>query len=65
MIRKTNGYTVYSEKGKKLGGPYRTKSQAVKRLRQVEYFKRKKGPHSPTSWAYSNIGIQKLIKEVS
>ena len=42
MIRKTkSGYTVYSEKGKKLGS-YPTKAKAQKRLRQVEYFKRKK-----------------------
>jgi len=43
MIRKTSkGYVVLSEKGKKLGGPYKTKAQAQKRLRQVEYFKHKK-----------------------
>jgi len=61
MIRKTKkGYVVLSEKGKKLGGPYRTRKEAERRLRQVEYFKRKKGPHSPTSWAYAEIGIKKL-----
>ena len=44
MIRKVpGGYKVLSEKGKNLGGPYRTRKQAAKRLRQVEYFKRKKG----------------------
>jgi len=43
MIKKTSGgYRVLSEKGKNLGGPYKTKQQAVKRLRQVEYFKHKK-----------------------
>jgi len=43
MIKKTkSGYIVTSEKGKKLGGPYRTKQAAQKRLRQVEYFKHKK-----------------------
>ncbi len=42
MIRKTTeGYKVVSEKGKNLGGPYKTKAQAEKRLRQVEYFKHK------------------------
>lgn len=42
MIRKTpKGYKVISEKGKNLGGPYKTKAQAEKRLRQVEYFKHK------------------------
>jgi len=45
VIKKTNkGYTVVSEgKGKNLGGPYKTKAAAVKRLGQVEYFKHKGG----------------------
>lgn len=44
MIRKSKaGYTLVSEAGdKRLGGPYKTKAQAVKRLRQVEYFKHKR-----------------------
>ena len=43
MIRKTkDGYKVLSEKGKNLGGPYATKAEAEKRLRQIEYFKHKK-----------------------
>ena len=44
MIRRVGGsYNVYSEKtGKRLGGPYKTKAQALKRLRQVEYYKRHK-----------------------
>lgn len=42
MIKKTKGsYKVVSESGKNLGGPYPTKEQAEKRLKQVEYFKRK------------------------
>jgi len=44
MIKKTkDGFKVVSEKGKNLGGPYPSRSQAEKRLRQVEYFKHKKG----------------------
>ncbi len=45
MIKKVkDGYKVVSEKsGKNLGGPYKTKEEAKKRLRQVEFFKRKKG----------------------
>lgn len=40
MIKKVaGGYQVVSEKGKNLGGPYKTKAEAEKRLRQVEYFK--------------------------
>lgn len=44
MIRKVaGGYQVLSEKGKNLGGPYKTYEEAQKRLRQVEFFKHKKG----------------------
>jgi hypothetical protein len=44
MIKKVSrGYMVISKKGKNLGGPYKTKAEAQKRLRQVEFFKRKKG----------------------
>ena len=41
MIRRTEGgWIVVSEDGKKkLGGPYKTREEAVRRLRQVEYFK--------------------------
>jgi hypothetical protein len=44
MIKKVKeGYKVVSEKtGKNLGGPYKSKEEAEKRLRQVEFFKRKK-----------------------
>jgi hypothetical protein len=43
MIKKVfGGYKVLSEKGKPLGGPYKTKEEAEKRLKQVEYFKHKK-----------------------
>lgn len=45
MIRKVKGgYKVLTEDGKKnLGGPYKSKAEAAKRLRQVEFFKHKKG----------------------
>ena len=45
MIKKVaGGYKVLSEKTKKsLGGPYKTRKEAEKRLRQVEFFKRHKG----------------------
>jgi hypothetical protein len=43
MIKKVSGgYKVLSEKGKNMGGPYKSKKEAEKRLRQVEYFKRNK-----------------------
>ncbi len=44
MIRKTKGgHKVVSEKGKNLGGPYKSREAAQRRLQQVEYFKHKKG----------------------
>lgn len=44
MIKKVSGgFQVVSEKGKNLGGPYKTREAAAKRLRQVEYFKHKGG----------------------
>lgn len=43
MIVKTkSGYIVKSESGKNLSKPLPTKSEAQKRLAQVEYFKKKK-----------------------
>lgn len=42
MVRKVNGgYKVYSQSGKPLSKTYPTKSQAQKRLSQIEYFKKK------------------------
>lgn len=42
--KKSNGkYDVVSEDGKKRLGKDMTKAQAKKRLKQVEYFKHKKG----------------------
>lgn len=44
MIKKTkSGYKVTSEGGKNLSKPNLTKGQAVKRLRQVEFFKHNRG----------------------
>jgi hypothetical protein len=44
MIKKgKGGYKVVSTKGKNLGGPYKTMAEDKKRLRQVEFFKHKKG----------------------
>ena len=45
MIRKRpKGYVVLSHDGKKkLGGPYKSKKDAEKRLRQVEFFRHHKG----------------------
>lgn len=43
IVKRKDGYHVVSEKGKNLGGPYKTRDEAVKRLRQVEFFKHQ--PH--------------------
>lgn len=44
MIVKEGGkYVVKSEDGKKKLGEYQSKEQAAKRLKQIEYFKNKKG----------------------
>ena len=42
MIKKTkSGYQVVSKGGKKLSKPSLSKAGAEKRLREIEYFKRK------------------------
>ena len=44
LIKKVRGgYQVLSSKGRNMGGPYKTRDEAVKRLRQVEFFKHRKG----------------------
>lgn len=46
IVKRKVGYYVLSEKtGRNLGGPYKTRGEALLRLRQVEYFKhlRKEG----------------------
>lgn len=44
MIQKVKaGYQVLSSKGKNLGGPYKTLEAAKRRLREVEFFKHRKG----------------------
>jgi hypothetical protein len=42
-----DGYNVYSEEGKHLGGPYKTREEADMRLREVEYFKKHKDSADP------------------
>lgn len=45
IVKREDGYHVISEKKeadgkhKNLGGPYKTREEAVTRLQQVEYFK--------------------------
>jgi hypothetical protein len=44
LIKKTTkGYVLYSKDGaRKLGGPYRTRDEALRRERQVQFFKHSK-----------------------
>jgi hypothetical protein len=46
MIKKTaKGYVLYSKDGsRKLAGSYRTREEALKRERQVQFFKHAKKP---------------------
>lgn len=54
-IKHENGvYNVYSESGKCLGKGYKTKEEAQKRLKQVEYFKNKKANKKDT---YEEWGV--------
>jgi hypothetical protein len=39
VVHRKDGWHVVSEEGKNLGGPYPEKKKAIKRLKQVEYFK--------------------------
>ena len=42
IVKDRSGYRVLSSRGKNLGGPYKTRDEALKRLRHVEFFKRRK-----------------------
>jgi ssDNA-binding Zn-finger/Zn-ribbon topoisomerase 1 len=42
IVGRPGAYYVKSEEGKNLGGPYKTREQAKKRLEQVHYFSQKK-----------------------
>ena len=47
IVKHEDGYYILSENTEKnLGGPYKTKAEAEKRLRQVEFFKHKKASKS-------------------
>lgn len=45
MIKKENSqYVLYTKDGsKRLGGPYKTRAEAVEREKQVQYYKHLKG----------------------
>ena len=39
IVKVKGGYSVKSESGRNLGGPYKTRAEAEKRLAQVHWFK--------------------------
>jgi hypothetical protein len=43
VVKVKERYQVVSTKGRNLGGPYQTFKEAKKRLREVEFFKHRKG----------------------
>ena len=43
IIKVKDKWYVESESGKRLGGPYKTRAEAVERLKQVEHFKHEGG----------------------
>jgi hypothetical protein len=45
--QRKDGFVVLSTEGKHLGGPYKTEAEALKRLKQVEYFKHLSKPRGP------------------
>lgn len=64
-IKHENGvYNVYSESGKCLGKGYKTKEEAEKRLKQVEYFKNKKANKEDTyeEWGISGDDIDEWFE---
>lgn len=42
IVKGKDGYFVRSKEGKDLGGPYGSRLEAMRRLRQVEFFKRQR-----------------------
>ena len=63
-IKHENGvYNVYSESGKCLGKGYKTKEEAEKRLKQVEYFKHKNASTLKVAKANLN-GIIKVMDKM-
>jgi hypothetical protein len=42
IVKRKEGYFVKSKEGKNLGGPYKNRLEAMRRLKQIEFFKHKK-----------------------
>lgn len=57
VIRKEKaGYVIYSEKGKRLSKPYRSKEEAEKRLKEIEMFKHMKKDSSYEGYSIERKG---------
>ena len=62
-IKHENGvYNVYSESGKCLGKGYKTKEEAEKRLKQVEYFKHKNA--SRIDWEFPGYETESVDSKI-
>lgn len=61
--KESDGYHIYSESGKHLGGPY-TKEKAEDRLREIEMFKhmKKKAKHSTTDEVFVESGDSRFYR---
>lgn len=65
IVEEDGSYKVESEEGKNLGSGYKSKGEAEKRLRQVEYFKHHKGSDAGTQRvAVAPPGEEKLVKKL-
>jgi len=68
----SEGYVLYSDKGKKLGGPYKTKEALNKRIKQIKYFENtrtfmKEGKESMkirTKFTFTMSEVHTLAEEV-
>jgi hypothetical protein len=56
IVKQEDGWHVLSEKGKNLGGGYKTREEATVRLRQVEFWKHHKAA------SLKELGFKKKIK---
>jgi len=63
MIKKQgNKYIIKSKDGKKKLGEYNTRSEAVKRLGQIEYFKNKSNFEDGGVYSNKFNALKKLLK---
>ncbi|MHA1883078.1 MAG: hypothetical protein ACTSUO_08540 [Candidatus Thorarchaeota archaeon] len=64
IVKKKDGYYVQSRTGKNLGGPYSTRKEAEKRLKEVEMFKHmRKESKVNKDWEGKHIIVEGVEKE--